>query len=195
VSDDPAEEIALVIGTGIAVPLIGATAGVVPGIVYGVAVGYLAGTREDLGPALPPRVQDEVTKDMFRRRPIVPQVGLETEGWDAWLGEEWDNLVRGKEIPVPPELPTPPEVGFIPTRLAKDVGQTADWSLPLQDGSRLHAHEFESAFLVHRDRLDPGRGPLRALWHWLTETREGTALLGCACIAGMTAWIAQERFE
>jgi hypothetical protein len=58
----------------------------------------------------------------------------------------------------------------------------ADWVAPLSDGSRLHLHEMPDGHLVaHRDRFDPGRGPLAAGAHVLTETRVGSAL----SVAGM----------
>ena len=121
----------------------------------------------------------------------TPKAGATPEAaWRDWL--PWAELAAGQKIEVPRGLPHPKEAGFRFTRWGRGVGQTADWVHPLPDHSRLHAHEFaDGRLVVHRDRLDPGRGPAVATIHWLSECPEGNVLLGVlfAAQVGALAWV------
>jgi hypothetical protein len=71
------------------------------------------------------------------------------------------------------------------------VGQIADWTVSLDDGSRVHVHEYpDGSLVVHRDALDPARGPLRALGHVACETTLGRwtllGLLGVGIAVGLS---------
>ena len=55
----------------------------------------------------------------------------------------------------------------------------ADYVFPLVDGSRLHARVYENGDIwVHRDRFDPGKGPLHAIAHLATEAPMGKIAIG-----------------
>jgi hypothetical protein len=110
--------------------------------------------------------------------------------WRDWL--PWAELAAGQKIEAPRTLPHPKEAGFRYTRWGRGVGQKADWVHPLPDHSRLHAHEFaDGRIVVHRDILDPGRGPGTATVHWLNECPEGNVLMGLifAAQVGALAWV------
>ncbi len=111
--------------------------------------------------------------------------------WNQFLADSWGRIVSGDKVPVPASLPAPVDVGFVKTRLAANVGQVSDWALRLEDGSRLHVHGFgDGTFVVHRDRIDPSRGPVKAVHHWLAdcgaECRTGKIAAGGAILAGIT---------
>jgi len=94
--------------------------------------------------------------------------------WSNWLGSAWGDLVEGRRVIVPRSLPHPGRIGFERTSLAEDVGQIADWSMPVKDGSRLHVHEFRNMVLViHRDTLNPDEGLLPAIGHFILDTDLG----------------------
>jgi len=100
---------------------------------------------------------------------------------------------------VPKSLTPPEDVGCLPTRLAAYVGKQENWVLPLPDHSRLHIHGFHAHdgthFEVHRDKLDPARGPLSALWHWFTETPEGQLTAGAGATVALAWWILRDHPE
>ena len=106
--------------------------------------------------------------------------------WNAWLLSVRDILLRGDTVTVPLNLPHPVTVGFQLTTLAEGAGQIANWAHPLDDGSRLHAHQFANGrFDLHRDRIDPDRGPLQALAHGLAESRAGRFILAVLLISAV----------
>lgn len=77
---------------------------------------------------------------------------------------------------MPPNLPRPENSGFSRPWVSEPAGQVADWTYSLDDGSRIHAHEYaDGSMVVHRDALDPGQGPLQALGHLICETTLGRA--------------------
>ncbi|MCA9559848.1 MAG: hypothetical protein KC583_14970 [Myxococcales bacterium] len=95
-----------------------------------------------------------------------------------WITQVWTDLVRRKQVRVPAHLGHPRHAGFNRPPLAEPVGQIDDWVLPLRGGSRVHIHEFANGRLIaHLDRIDPERGPVQALAHWLTETRSGAVAI------------------
>jgi hypothetical protein len=118
-----------------------------------------------------------------------------SEAWNAWL--PWGELCAGEKVPVPAELPHPEVVGFSFTRLASNVGQSADWVYSLADGSRLHAHEYpDGRIVIHRDELDPSQGPATATFHWMSETREGNLLaFGLTMSTLFLVWRLADRGE
>lgn len=73
----------------------------------------------------------------------------------------------------------PPEAyGFEEEEVAWNVGQINNWVLPLDDGSRLHIHQFEGwRYVIHRDAFDPRRSPISTLLHLLFETPPGKVLV------------------
>ena len=94
--------------------------------------------------------------------------------WLKWIGNNWDRLEKGKRIPTPLKLPHPAFSGFKKPDLAENVGQSWDWVCSMKDGSRIHLHEYSSGKIVaHRDKVDPARGSIDAVWHWLTESQSG----------------------
>ena len=108
-----------------------------------------------------------------------------TSEWRAWYVASLPYLRRGDHLPVPRELSHPSTVGFSRPRLAEPRGQVADWVMSLDDGSRLHCHEYgNGVILAHRDAIDPARGPLAAAWHFIREARVGRAL---AVVGGVAA--------
>jgi ketosteroid isomerase-like protein len=98
----------------------------------------------------------------------------------------WPLLKAGEKVQVPFSLPHPSVSGFDCPDLAEDVGQSTDWVASFRDGSRVHLHEFTDGRIVaHRDKVDPARGPLDAVWHWFTEARSGQI-----AAAGLLAYVA-----
>ncbi len=104
--------------------------------------------------------------------------------WQAFVAQAWPNLAAGGRVCAPLSLPRPAVSGFRHPWLSEDRGQAVDWTAPLQDGSRIHAHEYiDGSIIVHRDATDPGQGPIAAVWHVATETRFGGLVLKAAAIA------------
>ena len=86
--------------------------------------------------------------------------------------------------------PDPRSLGFHRLAIAEQVGQIADWALPLADGSRLHLWQMpDGRWILHRDAIDPGRGPLQAAAHVATETRVGAAVIAAATVVGAVAFV------
>lgn len=97
--------------------------------------------------------------------------------WLRWINSNWQNLAAGAWLEVPSHLPHPRRAGFETLALAEPVGQVADYALPLDDDSRVHVHEHSDGTLVaHRDRFDPGAGPVEAVLHVASETKVGRGL-------------------
>ncbi|MFH1748334.1 MAG: hypothetical protein ABIG44_14980 [Planctomycetota bacterium] len=97
--------------------------------------------------------------------------------WNQWLAESWQDLVAGKMVAVPGYLPHPAYSGFQEPPIAEPMGQSKDWVQSLNDGSRLHVHEYANGERVaHRDRWDPSTGAIPALKHFLLETKAGQVM-------------------
>lgn len=104
----------------------------------------------------------------------------------AWLNRNYTSLWNGARLRVPSHLGHPKWSGFSFTAFAEPAGQVADWVASLRNGSRVHIHEFANGALVaHVDRIDPQRGPLEALAHWVTESWSGRL-----AVAGVVAVLA-----
>jgi hypothetical protein len=89
--------------------------------------------------------------------------------WGEYLRRAWPLFLKGQRVNVPQELRSTVRTLRVP-RVAKNVGQSGNYVLPCTDGSRIHVHEYADGRLVaHRDRTDPGRSPLHAVWHLLTD--------------------------
>lgn len=117
---------------------------------------------------------------MFRAYASFHPCGL----WLEWLDDNLRRLSRRARLQAPSWLPHPAEAGFAESSIAEPHGQARDWVLSLSDGSRVHVHEHEDGRLVvHRDRYDPSAGPLRAVAHFLIETRAGKATLAVGAVA------------
>lgn len=98
--------------------------------------------------------------------------------WNEWFRVCEPTLRTGREAHCPKTLPHPREVGFTKPMFAEPWGQKADWVFSLPDGSRIHLHEFDSGrFIAHIDAVDPARGPMRAAFHWGTESASGRTAL------------------
>lgn len=94
--------------------------------------------------------------------------------WINWITSVWPQLVAGQHLEAPYYLPHPKDAGFALTTQAERVGQVRDWAMSFNDGSRAHIHEYrDGRYVVHRDAVDPGRGTLEALFHWVTESASG----------------------
>jgi hypothetical protein len=106
--------------------------------------------------------------------------------WKRWVSQNFNLLEAGGQVEVPRCLPPLKTSGFEQPPLAEPVGQVGDWVLPLRDGSRLHVHTFPGGRRVaHRDRIDPGRGFLPAVAHWVTESRSGQVTLLSLALFGL----------
>jgi hypothetical protein len=109
--------------------------------------------------------------------------------WNAWLSVNWAALVEGAKLEAPSWLCHPLEAGFSKSGLAENVGQAFDYVLADGRGGRFHIHEFSSGKLVvHRDRVDPSRGLLHGLWHWLSESSSGRSVAALGAVAGI-GWL------
>jgi hypothetical protein len=103
--------------------------------------------------------------------------------WLAWVRHQWPKLEAGVRITAPDWLPTPNAAGFRPLALATPEGQCADWGLSMNDGSRVHVHQFpDGRRQVHRDQYDPDQGFGRMLAHLCLETWVGPAAAVCGLL-------------
>ena len=103
--------------------------------------------------------------------------------WQNWISTNWSVLATGQKLRAPVWLPHPRYSGLERTSLAEPVGQVEDWAISCSDGSRIHVHEYnDGSMFVHRDETDPQRGPVEAVWHWLTESTSGKVALTAAGI-------------
>jgi len=164
------------------------------GLIFGLTMNFLGDSRPSTE-VLEPNLREAVYKDFFRRRPIraFTPSPKNLEAWNHFLKKHWSSLQGHGHVPVPLELCDPKDVGFTPTKLAAFVGQDEDLVLALPDRSRLHVHGFRGRYEVHRDTLDPARGPVVALWHWLTETPEGQLTSGAVATAALAWWVLDEN--
>jgi hypothetical protein len=179
-----AEDIAFAAGSAGLLMLANAAVPVAGGIAVAASIPVLnhlrTKPRASDGLAVAPHVEEAVryTCAVRHLRPTgdESQEALQAlRAWDRWL--PWNELCAGHKIQVPAGLAHPREVGFAWTKWASDIGQCGDWIRSMPDGARLHAHEFlDGRIVLHRDRLDPARGPATATMHWLSETPEGNAL-------------------
>src|SRR5262245_41051360 len=94
--------------------------------------------------------------------------------FNSWLRTAWRPLQRGQRLGWPAWLERPRDLGFHAPTAALQVGQVRDWVLPVDDGSRLHIHEYsDGRLIVHRDQYDPEKSLGSRLLHILTETPVG----------------------
>lgn len=108
----------------------------------------------------------------------------------TWLRRNWAALLRGQKLRVrvaevghPRDLPHL----FRPTSGWPD-GQSCDFAMRLEDGSRVHAQCYKTRdgvemLRIHRDRFDPDRGPVELILHGLFETPAGPVLGALALFA------------
>lgn len=108
--------------------------------------------------------------------------------WQAWALDHWQALVDGVHVDVAAgELSPPSSAGFERLAWAEPLGQDEDWGLSLSDGSRLHVHRWtDGSMRVHRDRIDPARGVVPALRHFVAEAPSAKVamVVGGAVVAG-----------
>ncbi len=191
---DMGAQMALIAGTTLAGTTIGAAVPVVGpavGALFGAAVG-IVNEHAEPEKLTPPDLGAAINASVAWRTPICAFYACprQVKAWNEWLASVWELLVAGGKIRVPDYLDHPREVGFDITKLASNIGQDEDWALPLLDGSRLHAHEYDhGAIVIHRDRIDPSRGAVLATWHWSSETREGQLLAVCLGVGGVIWWL------
>lgn len=94
--------------------------------------------------------------------------------WYGWIQQSWGRLSAGGKIEAPSWLPSPATAGFAVIAIASPEGQSGDWGLSMNDGSRVHVHVFpDGRRVVHRDRFDPARSIWSMIAHLLTETWVG----------------------
>jgi hypothetical protein len=193
---EPGDSVALMVATTIAGAAIDAVAPGL-GLAFGLTMNFVGEPRHSTE-VIQPDLQEAVYKDFFRRRPIqafTPNT-RDVERWNRFLREHWEDLQGHAHVPVPEKLAHPGDVGFVPTKLAAFVGQEEDWVVALPDRSRLHVHAFSTEngprFEVHRDKLDPARGPIVALWHWFTETPEGQLTAGAGATVALAWWVLRD---
>jgi len=194
---DPADGVALMVASNIAGAAIDAAAPGL-GLFFSIAMNFIGEPRPSTE-VLEPDLKEAVYRDFFRRRPIQAFLPKDDDvrAWNRFLKKHWKDLQGMAHVPVPEKLAHPEAVGFVPTRLAAFVGQEEDWVVALPDRSRLHLHGFRSEngtrFEVHRDKLDPARGPISALWHWFTETPEGQLTAGAGATVALAWWVLREE--
>jgi hypothetical protein len=103
----------------------------------------------------------------------------------------WERLVAGERIELVFHL-HPEALGFKRLAIAEPNGQVQDWAMSLSDGSRLHLWYMpDGRWIMHRDAVDPDRGPLHAAVHVATATRVGKALLLGAAVFGLGSLLAR----
>lgn len=104
-----------------------------------------------------------------------------------WLTPDWDRLRAGEKIEF--TFPVHPQAfGFSRITLAEQVGQAEDWALSMSDGSRLHLWLMPAGrWIMHRDAVDPARGPIQAVVHAVTESNAGKFFLFAALVVGVGA--------
>ncbi len=99
------------------------------------------------------------------------------------LNPYWTRLPVGKYEEVSFSI-HPHAYGFQRTVLAEPAGQVENWALSLADGSRLHLWLMpDGRWIMHRDGIDPARGPIHAVAHAVTESSVGQFLMGAAIAA------------
>lgn len=104
--------------------------------------------------------------------------------WESFVSQAWPNLTAGGRVCAPMGLPNLALSGFRRPWITEDHGQAVDWTAPLPDGSRIHVHEYrDGSRIVHRDEVDPGQGPVAALFHCCRETRIGALVTRVGVIA------------
>ena len=102
------------------------------------------------------------------------------------MHENWTALVDGKRVEVNGYLPHPQNAGFDQEEFAEDVGQRLNRVLAINDGSRIHVHEFDEGRMVaHRDRWDPRHSGVNMLKHVAMETTFGKIAMGVALVFGV----------
>lgn len=109
------------------------------------------------------------------------------ESWKAWTATHWERLCEGKAVVVyPGSGPVHPAIsdGWREIFLAEPFGQKRDYALSLNDGSRLHLHEYSDRWEVHRDEHDPANGIISAARHFVAEAPTAKLALG-----GGFAWL------
>src|SRR5687767_7092643 len=99
-----------------------------------------------------------------------------------WLTPHWGRLCAGEKIEF--TFPVhPANLGFRRITLAEQVGQVEDWALSMRDRSRLHLWlTRDGRWIMHRDAVDPARGPVEAIAHAVTESSVGKFLLFTALV-------------
>lgn len=106
-----------------------------------------------------------------------------------WIIDNWNHLVRGKKLWVTiPWHSHPKHHPDFRTNGGWPVGQRSDYTMSLQDGSRIHVQEFDGEagrhrLRVHRDAYDPEQGLGNLLLHGLVETPVGPILAAVGTIA------------
>jgi len=104
--------------------------------------------------------------------------------WTGWIAAMWPQLLRGDRLTAPPHLMSPALAGLRRLAFGTPSGQSADWSIPYDDGSRAHIHEFaDGRLIVHRDRFDPDRGLGNFVAHLMSETFVGPLVIGVVVVA------------
>ena len=102
--------------------------------------------------------------------------------WHLWIRDNWNALTTGAKLEAPQWLPAPAHSGFAAQPFASPEGQAADWTLSLNDRSRIHVHEYKDGRrVVHRDKHDPDQGLGDMIAHLVTETPLGVV----AMLAGL----------
>ena len=108
-----------------------------------------------------------------------------------WLTDHWNRLCGGEKVEFRFHI-HPQVLGFRRIGLAEQVGQLEDWALSLSDGSRLHLWRMpDGRWVMHRDAVDPTRGPIQALVHAVTESNVGKFVLFSAVVLGVGALVAR----
>jgi hypothetical protein len=111
----------------------------------------------------------------------------------SWLTPYWHRLLAGNKIEF--FFPRHPQVyGFRRFLIAESVGQKENWALSLTDGSRLHLWLMpDGRWIMHRDAIDPARGPIEAVAHVVTESSVGKMLLVAGLAVGVGVMVSSAR--
>jgi hypothetical protein len=113
--------------------------------------------------------------------------------WSSLIRAYWPTLALGKKVwlDVDPNLHPKFDRAFR-ANVGWPDGQSCDYTIPYDDGSRIHAQCFgiqnrRLRIRLHRDRFDPDRNFMSFVMHGLTETPVGPLLLGALVVGGIGA--------
>ncbi|MCH8286445.1 hypothetical protein IIB79_07960, partial [candidate division KSB1 bacterium] len=68
--------------------------------------------------------------------------------WDRWVYDNLSVWRKQTSVFIPAGLPHPAYSGFGKPVVAEQHGQETDWVVSLEDGSRLHIHEYADGTMV-----------------------------------------------
>lgn len=113
--------------------------------------------------------------------------------WKALINAKWPALVAGQKVWINVHPNAHPKFDLtFRANVGWPDGQSCDYTISYDDGSRIHAqcYGYLNGWLrirLHRDRYDPDRSFGNFLLHGLTETPVGPLVLGALVLGGIGA--------